>query len=312
MQRVTRGWLRGLSVCLFFASSALADTPRVQLRWQHPLGTMCPSRGALTSDVEQLVGHPIFVSPPAAADIVVTGSVQETAAGARATLEARAADGALLGVRELSAALGDCASLRRPLGLVLTMLIDTPSADLRSRSLPRRRGGGAVGAALAFQTGVLPRVALGVALTGAVELAARVQLRAAAAHWLPVSAQTREGVGARLQATTLALLVCPQLGERDGLRLSLCSGLQLGALLSTPLRLEGPVRQARLLAQLVFALGLRRQLGRASALEASIGPVVSLLRPRSYYLDETRQPVDVHRPAALGAIVQLTLIIQGS
>jgi hypothetical protein len=64
----------------------------------------------------------------------------------------------------------------------------------------------------------------------------------------------------------------------------------------------------RLLAQLLLELKLSLRMNRHSVAEAAVGPVLSLERPQLYYARGDSN-LDVFRPARLGAIVRLAIII---
>ncbi|MDB4975138.1 MAG: hypothetical protein JWN48_3479 [Myxococcaceae bacterium] len=298
-----------LFVGLASSALALADTPRVHLALEHPVGSMCPSARVLETDVEALAQRQLFVSREAA-DVLVRGRIEEGASGVRVQLEARSADGALLGTRELSAPAGECASLRRSLGLVLTMLVD---GDVhRETPLGGERGPSwALGAGLGLMSAALPAVTPGLDLQLGLSARERLQLRARASYWLPVSIETERGVGARLQAVSFGLAACPRLSQAARVvHVGLCAGTQLGALVSTPRRLDGPARQARLLAQLTLELKLSMRVGRRSAIEGSVGPLLALHRPRFFY-DRGPDRAAVFRPALFGALVRVAVIIDG-
>jgi hypothetical protein len=264
----------------------------------------------LEHDVEELVGRRVFAGAAQDANVSVHVAIEDLPGGVRARLEARTAAGISLGRRELRAAEGECASLRRPLALVLAMLLDREDGSVRQPRRPRPRLLG--GASLAALSGTLPRITPGAGLVLALDLPRRLEMRLDALYWSPVSIETEEGLGARFQAAGAALAVCPRLfGGAGPVGLSLCGGGQLGALLAVPLGLDGPSRATRLLAQSFLTLKAAFRLGDKARVESAIGPTVALSRPRFFLTRADGSSLDVHRPALFGAIFQLTLIISG-
>lgn len=294
----------------FWISIAAAQAPGVHLDWERPIGSLCPSRAALEADVEQVLGRRIF-SPAASARVIVHGVVEDGSAGARVRIEARSVNGVLLGTRELSAPAGRCASLRGAIALVLTLFVDhddvseQPSGD-RTDS---RFGFGASVAALSTP---LPRMTVAVGPSLSLELGPRLRLQADAQYWLPVSIETQRGVGAKLEAYSLALRACAGLWQPGSFGLRLCAGADLGALVASPLQLAGPARQTRLLAHGMLDLRGETQLGSLALLAFSVGPLLSFSRPSFSYVRSDGQRMAIYRPHLGGIIFQITFIILGS
>jgi hypothetical protein len=101
-----------------------------------PGAETCVSTQDLARDVEQRLGHPIFVSP-SEADVSVEGHIEQNggAPGWHAVLVLRDANGASLGTRELRRADASCDTMRAPLALVIVVMID-PEAALRGHETP--------------------------------------------------------------------------------------------------------------------------------------------------------------------------------
>jgi len=91
-----------------------------------------------------------------------------------------------------------------------------------------------------------------------------------------------------------------------------CLGGELGGLIASPLQLEGPERQVRLLAQGLFELRGEMELGSAVRVDAAVGPVLSLSRPSFSYTRADGADVPVYRPNLGGIIFAVTFIILGS
>jgi hypothetical protein len=302
--------LIAISASLIWASAARAQAPNVQLIWERPPGSFCPSRAVLEADVEAVMGRRVFGSAEDAR-VIVHGEVRDLSSGVRVRLEARTRDGTLLGTRELSAEAGQCASLRGAIGLVLTLLVDHEDAWLEQSDHDGVRF--AVGAVVSLQSIPLPRATVSAGPTLAVELGRAMRLQADFAYWVPVTIQTVRGVGAKLEAFTLALRACGRFwGERTSFGLSICVGAEGGPLIATPRNLEGPERQVRMLAHGLLELRWEARLAADAALELAVGPLLSFSRPSFSYVRADGATMPVYRPQLGGIIFQVAFIILGS
>jgi hypothetical protein len=140
----------GLTVALALATagraSEAADHPASRtssLSWiRLPGAEACVSAQDLARDVEQRLGHPVFVSP-SQAGVSVEGRIEHAdgASGAHgspgwhAVVVLRDAHGASLGTRELRREGASCDVMRAPLALIIVIMID-PDAALSGPSLP--------------------------------------------------------------------------------------------------------------------------------------------------------------------------------
>src|ERR1700761_5216544 len=88
---------------------------------------MCPNGITLRDDVQRLTGQR-FVRDARDAEVRVVGRIDQDELEVRALLEAHTADGTPLGTRELRAPADDCAGLRRPLAMVLALLLEQPAS----------------------------------------------------------------------------------------------------------------------------------------------------------------------------------------
>jgi hypothetical protein len=115
------------------ALSAGAERPATRtssLSWiRLPGAEGCVSTHDLARDVEERLGHPIFVSP-SDADVSVEGHIEPNgkAPGWHAVLVLRDAHGASLGTRELRREDASCDAMRAPLALVIVVMIDPDAA----------------------------------------------------------------------------------------------------------------------------------------------------------------------------------------
>jgi hypothetical protein len=295
-----------------FLSIAAAQDPRVHLIWDRPVGSLCPSRAALQSDVEEAIGRRVFVEADKAR-LVVRGVIEDGAIEARVRIEARSANGVLLGTRELTAPAGRCSSLRGAIAVVLTLFVDRDEADDSSAQdadgTRTRLGFGASGAVVSTP---LPRATLAFGPTLSLDVGRYLRFQADGAYWVPVSIETRQGVGAKLQAFSFRLRACARLWEDRTFGLRVCAGGEAGALIASPLQLTGPRRQTRLLGHGFLDLGWVTRLGSVGFIDLAVGPLLSFSRPAFSYLRGDGEPMAVYRPKLGGIIFQLTFIILGS
>jgi hypothetical protein len=294
-----------------WASIAFAQSEAVHLVWERPVGSLCPSRAAIESDVEALIGRKVFTDEPGAR-VTLRGAIQDGASEARVRLEARTASGAVTGMRELSAEPGRCASLRDSIALVLTMFLDRED-EMQVEALGEGRLRFGIGASGSVVSTPMPRSTFTAGPSLSLEVGSRLRFRADAAYYWPVAIQTRGGVGTKLQAFSVALRACLGLwGDPRMFGLRVCFGTEVGALIASPIGLEGPAKQTRLLAQGSLDFRWEKQLGSFAMFDAAVGPLVSFSRPEFSYIRNDNAQMDVYRPALLGIIFQITFIILGS
>ena len=272
------------------------------LEWPRPLASTCVPQAVLEQDVEQALDRPVFTSA-AAARLHIRATIEDGPSGVLVRLEARGANGEVLGTRELRAPAGQCAALRNGIGLVLTLLVERDSEPE-----PLRLDAGLW---TGFLFNVLPRGTFGAGPALSLNMGSSVQLRADAAYWLPVTVDTTRGIRAHLHAATFALRAClPIAGADPGVwRLQLCGGGQLGALITVQTRPTEPAPEARLLAQgLVEARGAL-YFGRTARLELALGPVVSVGGTSLYAVRSDGTRALLYRVPTWGAIFAVAFII---
>lgn len=278
---------------------------------------------SIEREVEQLIGHPAFVSTAAQADLVLRGGATRAPDGLHAWFEARDAEGALTGRRELNEESGDCVALQHSAALVLTVLLDHPRGAAEPSAEPHERGApplsGSVGVSAWY--GPLPRLAPGFWLSLELGLTTWLRVRADGTYWLPVEKEVGEpGSGGRpggtLSAVTGGLALCPMWSPAPSggrVHVGACLGGQVGSFLATPIGLDQADRVARLLAQATLEVGVSVRVQRLTTLFVSAGPARALTRPRFYYTrpDAQRQDAefDVHRPEKYGMIARIGLTI---
>lgn len=300
---------------------ARADAPEAQLTWATPEGGACShtiTAASIEREVEQLVGHPVFVSANGQANLILRGGATLAPDGLHAWFEARDASGALAGRRELNEASGDCGALQHSAALVLSILLDHP----RGAAEPHERVAGRVSgsAGVSAWYGPLPRLAPGFWLSLELELATWIHVRADGTYWLPVKKEAGEqGSGGRpggtLSAVTGGLALCTMWspGPSGRVHVGACLGGQVGSFLATPLGLDQDSRVARLLAQATLEVGVSVRVQRLTTLFVSAGPALALTRPRFYYTREDAQQrgaeFDVYRAEKYGMIARIGLTI---
>lgn len=311
--RFAKSALKALQVGLMtgmllgWTQAARAEGGQAFLAWQRPPASQCPTAEALQQDVEELAGRPVFTASTQDARIRIQGAVSEDEMGAYAQLVVRSADGALLGVRELREKPGECAALRRPLALVLVMLLDsdTPGAEPESHA-PRKLS---LGPTLAGLSGTLPRVTAGLGAALTYDLLSRLRLEGEVDYWFPVRVETDAGRGARLEALSVTLGLCPRLTPAHlTFALFACANSMLGAVMASPLGLTHADRQGRLLAQVGISAEWSVRLSKALEMRGFLAPGVNLSRPRFFFMRDDGSVLDVHRAALFSFSFGLSLL----
>ncbi len=298
------GWLA-------LAADARAQAARAHFSLERPAQSFCPTSQAIERDVEALAGRPIFTRDPRA-PVQVHCDIVDRASGATARIEVRGADGTALGTRELSSGPGECGALREPIAVVLLMLLDREIDDAHPSAAPRGDGSGprfGYGASTGALIGALPRPDPGIGLALASQIGARLFARMDAHYWFPVTARVFDGPGGRFRAFSLAGSLCARFSNSPpAVGAALCGGAQLTILQASALELLESRRGARAFGQAFLTLALTGK-WRRGELVADLGPTLAFARPRFYLLRGDRSELEVHRPALLGAIFRLSLII---
>lgn len=284
---------------LLCAASAQARPAGVHFAWERPPGSSCPPRSVLQSDVEALMGRRVFTSR-ARARVILRGVVKDGPDGVSIHIEAVDNRGEPLGMRELDAAAGECAELRETIGLVLTLFV-----EYEETAIDEDDSVFGIGAQVSLAQAPLPRIALSAGPAVYLALGSVVRLHASAAYWLPVSIETSRGVGAKLEAFSLELAACAHVWNGLGL----CTGIESGALIASPLRLRGPERQVRALAHGILEASWELELGELAIVDVAAGALLSLSRPAFSYQTADGEHRAVYRPQATGMIFRIAVII---
>lgn len=299
-------WAFSLCVSLVLPlTAARADSIPVYLEWERPLGSTCPPAKVLEQDVEQTLDRPIFTSQKAA-QLYITGVIEELDDSTLVRLSARNRKGALLGTRELHSVGGGCAALRSDIVLVLTLLVereqslsDAPPALVTS-----------FGLAGTLMLHVLPRWSAGVGPTLVLDIADSLQLRWDLTYFLAVPVRTATGLAADLHAVSLTMRACPHLlGSGDSTwSLHVCGGLQVGTWLISQNEPSKRALQLRLLAQGLLELRAGVRLGSDTKLELSAGPSLAISRTSVYASYAADSRIFLYRVPQLGAQLQVSLV----
>jgi hypothetical protein len=297
-------WVRWWFVLACALLPCVAQAQQVHLDWAAPVGSFCPTGTTLSTDVEQMTGQR-FVKNAAQADVLVVGRVERGQLEVVARIEAHTEDGTPLGTRELRAGGEDCASLRRPLAMVLALLLDQPVARARA---PLWFAGGVE---VALDTQLLPAASGTVGLLGMLTPSSWLRVRAELAYAWPRVAETERGQGATLQALQGALALCPRLAGNAKVGLWFCAGGQAGRLFAASRGLVGQQRKSMGAGAAFLELALSWQLTRLGTLWASGGAQLSVLRPELYFARSDESRVQIHRASTLGAILRIGLTIGG-
>lgn len=300
-----------IALCALWAAPVRAELATAHLVVQRPAESFCPTHAVIEGDVNALSGRRVFV-PEGEADLEVQCVIEDDREGARAQVEVRDGAGRSLGTRELRAEGDGCASLRKPLSLVLSMWLDReppPEAPQPAVAPARRAVPLGLGVAFAGNLGALPRITPGFGAWLDVGVHPHLDLRFAGAYWLPVHVRTSGASGARIQAFGVGAELCPSLAVGvSRVRLGLCTGAQLLGLTGTAYRLVAGVRDTVLLGQArlypEISLAFRRM-----RLAAGAGPTLAFSRPRLLIRRPDGSDRVAHVPDRFGLQLQLGLII---
>jgi hypothetical protein len=282
------------------ASAARAEETRVNLTWQKPPLSSCPTRRDMISDVEALTEGVRFVDR-GDAELWLDGGIELRDDEMHANIVVRLPDGSVLGARELPGS-GDCAALRAPLALILTMLIESATTE-RMQESPRRLHVGLHGALL---SGALPRLVTGGGLTLAISPRSNFRLSLGGSLFLPVDVEGRE-IRTRLTVWMAGLELCGRLfgGERVGS--FLCAAGHAGATHAATEGLVGPKQVARLLTLAEIAIASSVSLTRWLTLTGSLGFVAYLHRSRFFYERSDGMARTLHRAEPFGLLARVGL-----
>jgi hypothetical protein len=279
---------------LYPYASAQPRPARAHLDWHVPPTWGCIPRRELEREVEVLLGRPVFTTR-ARAHHVLLGDVQRNRDQWTARLSLLTSTGGLAGQREISAD-GECASLNRPLVIVIATLLDTTDAD---QALPRPTTQAALELTLGAEIGTLPRAALGAGVSGELSpSAAWPTTRVSFIGWLPQHA-IDAGTGARFLAAQAGLSLCPRLWTGASFGAVACFGLELGVLHAQSLGLVPARAPSRLLASVPLEASVIFRLLNHFALRVGLLVSVAALRPAFYLQDERAQRQLVHRVGLL-------------
>ena len=279
---------RDTSVCLSFAPG--------------PRG--CPTAKQTEAAVESILGHRASSASPC--DVQVRGEIQQVQEGGwQANLSFAKTGGEALGDRTLQSRAASCSALKDPVSLVIALMVERSASSATLQVPPpepstERRSDLSVG--LALSSGLLPNLAYGASLEGAVELARWLHVRVGSSFFFPNST-VDAGRGGDFWGWVAGVGVCPKVLGTSALDASICVGGRAGVIhgvgigmtgfTGSPTKPYGDVEtHARLSLPLYGSLAGFAQLGLA----------IPWLRPRFVYQDAADRPVEVHRPNAVALV----------
>lgn len=233
------------------------------LRWSRAQdAAICPDEWEVARAVEARLGPGALV-PPARAKLVVDASIHARSEGGFDVDIALLRDGIVVGRRELSSADPQCSAAIEQAALVIALTIDPEASGfdlpqksppeapvvttaracepvtppIRSLPVPPPRPPvpasweGDLEFAAGFATGVVPEIAPGFFLRGrgrAPDLPLALELEAA--YFPPTDLELEPGRGAHFALLSLGVALCNKPGRATRLRLSLCAGPDLAAM----------------------------------------------------------------------------------
>jgi hypothetical protein len=286
----------------------------VALDWKRGAGTEgCIDAAALEREVEGRLERRVFGNAMEA-DVFLRGQIERRAGDFEARLSMVAANGRVLGERELHTEALDCRRLDESLAVVIALALDSlraiPAASLRvPTSAPRPGWSAKVGPTVVGSWGLLPTAAVSVGFDVAVQPPSLWPIDFA---WSLSPASTRvdwSGRGANFSAMQLGLYVCP-LAHGSGIELSGCLGAELDYLTATGFALDIE-RSAQ---SLVFGPALRTSVffpfGHAAGFTTNFNLAVPLLRDRFTYTTEQGTVVVLHRPEPVMLFLGIGILVR--
>lgn len=300
-------------VALFWSAVARADAAQhFSLSWTRLSGaSRCISLQGLAARIEKRLARPVFDAPEKA-DLGIEGYVEWTGKNWHVKVSLLDANGAVLGVRELTSSESSCRELDGPVTLAIALLVD-PNAELSeqeqaakpqepavapespvARSEPDAvtqpkephasdgwRSAAAAGAGVAV--GALPNPAGGIVLRFALSPPRSIAFVADGAFWTESRTPSAEGESIAFSLAYGGVGVCPLAWERDAGAVRACLGMNAG-LLSTRGLLNGTILvRRRFVAMAAARLEGVVNLGSHVFLSGSAGAMAPLVRDSFEY-----------------------------
>jgi len=268
--RIEAAWVMALVVGTLAPAPAHAEgAARIALHWTRGAGAeSCASGAEIAAQVEQHLGHPVFLEPATAELSVEAVVFAPEAGGFAAHLRLLSPDGEEHGARQLASRAADCDELSETAVLVLAIMVDPeaaaaaadqpvpePSKPASQQSDPEAPPAltnpaaapapkppatkNTLAALSRVNLNTLPDFAAGFGAEYQRRLAHGLALRVEAVAFLEREILLRDrSAGTTLQLALAGVGLCPPVVERGSLGLALCATFQGGALLhrSTGLR----------------------------------------------------------------------------
>lgn len=266
----------------------------IGLEWERAAGAeTCIPEAALRRSVENLLQRRTF-APVEQTAVVIRGRVAPTDGQRfRARLLLVVGDGSVVGQRVLESETSDCASLNRPLSLVIALAVDSLRALPRSTlRLEEHRAPTwfEAGPAVFYESAMFPVPMVGGGADARLHLPSFLPIDAGIFVWpVSTSAIGSSGPGAKFLAFTGRLGVCPALALGASAELRACVDAQAGGFRAEGVSVDISKTTTNWMIGAHGRLALWWQLGRAVALEPSVGAFFPFIRYRFTYADETGQ-----------------------
>jgi hypothetical protein len=294
------------------------EPPGVALRWtSDETAGDCRAGGDLATAIARRIGRPL--EPIDQADLVIEGRTESTATGIVVTITARDAHGAILGQRVLTGADLDCRELDESVELIVAMIIDAndrgstpPPTEVRTETrvppptLPEtRRRRLAFGVSVLASAGKFPEWNAGISAGAAMSIGgagAVVEL----GLWRPARAE-QEMIGSTLHVAAVAAAVCPAVGSRPRWTVSVCLGVQGGALVARGFGFADNRRDVALLVDITSHVTVDLALWESWLLRPAVGGSLPLIRPEIAFETSSGTTAVLYQPDPVAALIQLGL-----
>jgi hypothetical protein len=291
-----------------------ADFP-IGLDWERgPGAEACVGDDALRRAVEGLLQRRVF-APVDQTAVLIRGRVAPTASHhylARLTLVV--GDGSLVGERTLESDTTDCASLSKPLSLVIALAVDSlralPKSTLRLDE-PKKRWSGEVALAASYERWLLPEPAFGFGVDAILQPPSFWPLEMGVLAWpFPTFARDPLGPGVEVKAIAGRAGLCPWLVRGASVGLRLCLGVQGGRFLANGVSVDVSRSPSNWMVGGAARMAFWVALGRRFALESSAGAFIPFIRYRFTYTDESGQEQPLYREPPVALLLELAIPLQ--
>jgi hypothetical protein len=286
----------------------------VAIDWRRGAGAEgCIDGPTLEREVEGRLERRVFGNAMEA-DVYLRGQVERRETDFVARLSMVAANGRVLGERELRSDAPDCARLDESLAVVIALALDSiramPAASLRiPKSTPRNGWSAKVGPTFVGSWGLLPQPAMTVGFDVAVQPPSFWPFDFAWSIGFLPSKVERSGRTAEFSSMQLGLFLCP-FSYVSRVELRGCVGVEGDYVTATGVSFDVQRSTGSVVLGPAGRTALFLPLGHAAGFSSNFSLAVPLLRDRFTYTTETGQVEELHRPARVVLFLGIGLLLR--